>query len=139
MTRRLDVAAVIVLMWGVGTVCSVQAFDVKDESDEDDGDSKRYAILRVTDHMGVVRHEVVARQDVKDRRKRVIDAYETALKSHRARLKKSRKDEMAILFRRPAKPKTVVIGGNMSRTEAYEKAGKLQVEHLKRQSSGRLF
>ncbi|NOZ21727.1 MAG: hypothetical protein GXP25_11655 [Planctomycetes bacterium] len=96
---------------------------------EGSGTPVNYAVIRVSDHDGVVRYEAVPKANLKERKEELILAYGAAIKVYKLKKKGLPLDEVSILLKRPSRPRMIVLGTGFSKEKAAAKADKLQKEY----------
>ena len=106
---------------------------------EGDGKARSYAVLRVTDHSGIVKHEVIVKDKLKERKESLMMRYGAAMKTYRRRKKGMSKKDRDILVQKPSKPTVKIVGICPSQEKAREKANKLQREYVRKRPKTGLF
>lgn len=98
-----------------------------------------YAVVKVTDHAGIVRHEALPKDKINERRDSLMMAYDAAMKVYEIKSRGLSEQDAEAFVVKPAKPKVFLIGVGYSKEKATAKANDLQKEYMKKQRAGGLF
>ncbi|MEW6356601.1 MAG: hypothetical protein AB1696_09760 [Planctomycetota bacterium] len=115
------------------TVCALDCGSV-----EGDGGPVNYAVIRVTDHDGVVRYEAIPKDSLKERKENLMLAYAAAMKVYSLKKKDLSREDANLLLKEPSRPRLIVIGAGFSKENATAKADKLQKDYGEDRSKGGL-
>lgn len=133
--RKVSIGIAICL--AVGGVGEALGLDLEELTQDDK--SQSYAVVRVTDHYGLVKYEVLLKEKVKERREQLMSAYDVVMKKHELDKHGLSEEDREAFVSTPVKPKMLLVACNLSREKAGQKADKLQREYAKKQEGAGLF